>query len=156
MATVVRRTFVSSPERDAYDTWSAIVDLLTVENVEAKDELESVGGVAASIISERAPAESPIIVTCSGPRTRIYCLYDEAAIDGSASNEDTLGFDPLNDGWAISLPCPDEDLDWVQPALANLTDRVTARDMSDGIDAEATSKSESGPLAINADKLLAP
>lgn len=156
MATVVRRTFVSSPGRDAYDTWSAIVGLLTVENVEARDELESIGGVAASIISDRAPAESPIVVTCSGPRTRIYCIYDEEAIDGSTSNEDTLGFDPLNDDWAISLPCPEEDLDWVQPALASLTERVSARVMGKSIDPETASMSESGPLAINTDKLLVP
>lgn len=96
MSTVASRTFRSSPHRDANALWSAIVELLTQgRDGEARQELRAVSGIAASLITDQAPRTVPIIVTCDGPRTRIYCLYDEDAIDGDGANEDTLGFDPL-------------------------------------------------------------
>ena len=67
-------------------------------------------------------------MTCDGPRTRIYCLYDDDAIDGSDANEDPLGFDPLKGDWSVSLPSPADDLSWVQDALKVHSDRITARD----------------------------
>jgi hypothetical protein len=143
MSTVVRRTFASSPARDAHETWIAIVDLLTKACPAAdREELIAVAGTAASTISDQAPRDVPIVVTCDGPRTRIYCLYDEDAVEGSDSNEDVLGFDPLKGDWAISLPCLADDLAWVQSALARDSKRVTARDVSDGLAADAGTKSE--------------
>src|SRR5690606_14003914 len=128
MSSVVRRTFASSPARDAHATWIAIVDLLTQHcPADDCDELMAVAGTAASIISDQAPLDVPIVVTCEGPRTRIYCLYDEDAVEGSDSNESALGFDPLNGDWAISIPCLAEDLDWVSTALAEHSKRITAR-----------------------------
>src|SRR5689334_14330131 len=96
-ATVASRTFRCSPHRAASDTWKAIVELLTQGRAgDARNELEAVGGIVSSIIADRAPKDAAIIVTCEGPRTRVYCIYDEAAIDGSDASEDSLGFDPLN------------------------------------------------------------
>ena len=80
-------------------------------------ELLAVDGLAASIIADQAPKDAAIVVTCDGPRTRIYCLYDDDAIDGSDANEDALGFDPLKGDWRMSLPCLADDLAWVQAAL---------------------------------------
>ena len=88
-------------------TWTAIVDLLTLGSSRARGlELLAVAGVAASIIAEQAPKDAAIVVTCDGPRTRIYCLYDDDAVDGSDANEDALGFDPLQGRLArvASLP----------------------------------------------------
>lgn len=95
MTTVTRRTFRSSPHRDALATWAAISDLLSRTNTGAQQELGSVAGIASSIIADKACENSPILVSCEGPQTRIYCLYDDDAIDGSDANEDVLGFDPL-------------------------------------------------------------
>ena len=96
MTTVASRTFRSTPGRDALATWTAIVDLLTKGQIgAARTELLAVGGVAASVIADQAPKDAAIVVTCDGPRTRIYCLYDDDAIDGGDANEDALGFDPL-------------------------------------------------------------
>lgn len=143
MSTVVRRTFASSPARDAHETWMAIVDFLTKACPTAdREELIAVAGTAASTISDQAPRDVPIVVTCDGPRTRIYCLYDEDAVEGADSNEDVLGFDPLKGDWAISLPCLADDLAWVQSALARDSKRITARDVSDGLAADAGTKSE--------------
>lgn len=134
MTTVVRRVFASTPARDASDTWSAIVALLShAGDARKKAELMSVAGIAASIITDQATLEAPIVVTCDGPRTRIYCLFDEDAVEGSDANEDILGFDPLEGDWSLSLPCLAEDLGWVQNALKTHSKRITARDLADGI-----------------------
>lgn len=129
MTTIASRTFRSTPHRDAMATWRAIVDLLTHGKASAaRTELLAVAGVAASVIADQAPKDAAIVTTCDGPRTRIYCVYDDDAIDGADANEDPFGFDPLNGDWRVSLPCLADDLAWVQAALKKHSDRVTARD----------------------------
>ncbi len=140
MSTVASRAFASSPKRDAGETWAAIVALLTRGNDgPARNDLLAVAGIAACTIADQAPKDHPIVVTCDGPRTRIYCLYDDDAIEGSDANEDPLGFDPLNGDWRVSLPCAKDDLAWVQGALKRHSTRVTARGPDDDISkSEAT------------------
>jgi hypothetical protein len=134
MTTVASRTFRCTPHRSGGETWSAIVALLTRgQESSAAFELRSVSGVATSVIVDRAVASAPIVVTCDGPRTRIRCVYDEDALDDSAADEGPLGFDPLEGDWKVSLPCPVDDLRWVQGALKKLSDRITARDAAEGI-----------------------
>ncbi|MGD9879332.1 MAG: hypothetical protein AB7F22_07965 [Reyranella sp.] len=142
MTTVARRTFRSTPHRDAMQTWHVIVDLLTQGKASAaRTELLAVAGVAASVIADQAPKDVAIVVTCDGPRTRIYCLYDDDAIDSSNANEDPLGFDPLNGDWRVSLPCLVDDLTWVQGALKKHSGRITARDL----DADAAKAADAQP-----------
>jgi len=156
MSSVIARTFVSTPARDAFSTWEAIVDLLTQGTSGAKrTELLSVAGIAASVITEKGPKGAPIVVTCDGPRTRIYCLYDDDAVEGSDANEDVIGFEPLKGDWAVSLPCPADDLDWVAAALAGRSERITARDESKGIVVEAQS-AEAGALELDLEGFLGP
>lgn len=140
MSTVASRTFASSPKRDASETWVAIVALLTRgKDGPARNELLAVAGIAASTIADQAEKDHPIVVTCAGPRTRIYCIYDDDAIEGSDANEEPLGFDPLNGDWRLSLPCAKDDLAWVQSALKKHSTRVTARGPDDDMaKAEAT------------------
>ena len=142
-ATVVKRVVRGSPHRDSVETWDFIVDLLTQGTSGAKrDELLSIAGIASSILTEMAPKDAAIVVECKGPRTRIYCLYDEDAIDGSDANEDALGFDPLEGEWFISLPCPKDDLAWVERALKAKSSRITARDMVSKRGPESTEDSK--------------
>jgi hypothetical protein len=139
MSTVIRRCFGATPARDTHQTWLAVVDMLTRGQVGAiREELLAVAGVAASLIGEQAPLQAPIVATCDGPRTRIYCIYDEDAIEGSDANEEPLGYDPLKGDWALSLPCPSEDLAWVTAALKSHSSRITARDQSEGTSVAAT------------------
>jgi hypothetical protein len=135
VSTVASRTFKSTPERDAAATWRAIVDLLLQGRTGA---VRAVAGVAASIIADKAPEGAAIVVTCDGPRTRIYCVYDEDAVDGSDANEGALGFDPLKGDWQVSLPCETEDLTWVQGALKKHSSRITARDKAAAPSADST------------------
>ncbi len=153
MATVVRRTFRSSPHRNTLSTWAAIVNLLTASNTDARAELESVEGVASSIIGDKACEAAPITVSCDGPQTRIYCLFDDDAIDGSDASEDVLGFDPLNGNWSISLPCDVDDLSWVQTALAEKTTRVTARDKTEKQKQTSVTNESSGALEVDIERL---
>lgn len=134
--TVVARRFVSIPERSASATWSAISQLLAPEpHSAAAAELRSIAGVAASIISREAMT-SPIVVWGAGPRVRIYCLYNNDAIEGDDANETALSFDPTDDDWYMSLPCPAEDLSWIQNTLKSKSKRITARDMETALDSD--------------------
>lgn len=132
MTTIASRIIRSTPHRDAVQTWNVIVELLTksIQN-EAYTEMMAVSGIASSIITDQYPKDAGIIVTCDGPRTRIYCLYNEDAIEGSDAKEDVLGFDPIKGNWQISLPCGTDDLTWVQNALKKQSTRITARDLAD-------------------------
>ena len=155
--TTVRRTFASTPRRDAEETWSAIVDLLTRGAASpARVELLAVAGVAASVIADQAPREAPIVVSCKGPQTRVYCVYDDDALDGSEAREDALGYDPLSGDWTVSLPCGSDDLHWVRRALARNGTRVTARDAADGAAATRAEASDDAPMVIDPKGFLEP
>lgn len=149
MNTVASRTVRSTPQRDAHETWTAIVDLLTHGRTgAARTELMAVAGIAASIIADQAPRDAAIIVTCEGPRTRIYCLYDDNAIDGSDAQEDALGFDPLNGDWHLSLPCLADDLAWVASALKKYSTRITVRDSAETTAASQDSGNTAKAVAL--------
>lgn len=155
MTSVASRVFRSTPHRDTIETWEAIVEMLTRgEDSPAKAELLSVTGIASCIIAEHAPADSAIVVTADGPRTRLYCLYDEDAIDGSGAKEDALGYDPLAGNWAVSLPCPKDDLEWVTRALHGKSKRISARDMSSTIEVPENAASKAQPFNLDVEAFL--
>jgi hypothetical protein len=155
MSTIASRTFKSTPDRDASRTWILIVDLLTQgREGNARNALLAVAGIAASVIADQATKDAAITVTCDGPRTRIYCLYDEDAVEGSDANEDPLGFDPLNGDWRVSLPCVAEDLAWVQNALKKHGDRITARDRDAAPEADGAKAAKAQSLVFDAKGFL--
>lgn len=150
MSTVVARAFASSPHRPADQTWKAIVELLTRgSDGQARNELLAVAGTASSLIADRAPETAAIIVTCDGPRTRIRCVYDEDAIDGTGVNEQMIGFDPLKGDWEVSLPCAADDLTWVQLSLAKQSTRITARDLAEVVKASSEASASSDGFEID-------
>ncbi|MDC0712685.1 hypothetical protein POL68_29760 [Stigmatella sp. ncwal1] len=149
MTTIARRTIRSSPHRTSTETWNTIVDLLAQENQDdARRKLLAITGIASSVIMDQAPGRAPIIVTCDGPRTRIYCLYGEDAIEGAEANEERLGFEPLNGEWMVSLPCQAADLSWVQEELKKYGSRITARDLATGLELEKSSASASAQSMV--------
>lgn len=153
----VRRTIRSIPYRDSVATWRVIVALLTQgKNASAAAELEAVAGIAASVIGDGAARRAPIVVTCDGPRTRVYCTYDEDALDEAESSEEALGFDPLQGDWAVSLPCQTDNLAWVQRALAAASKRITARDAAEGFEVadSAPATTAGNALTLNLEGLL--
>lgn len=156
MTTVISRTIRSVPFRSARDTWQCIVDMLTASGSSAhRGELESVLGIAASIITEKSPEAAPIVVLGGGPRLRIYCLYDESALEADAYNEASLSFSPLEGSWTVSLPCPADDLAWVTEALQRKTLHVTARDEAEGIEVPAA-KAQTSTIELNVGEFMKP
>jgi hypothetical protein len=129
-ATRVRRMFVATPARSASATWRAIVDVVAPEGVAARSELLAVTGVAASLIAAEAWGKTAAVVFGVGPQLRNYCLYGEDAIVGDDANEDGLSWSPTEGDWSMELPCPAEDLAWVQSALAESSDRIRAVDVT--------------------------
>lgn len=136
---VIARRVKAIPERSASEAWAVIVQLLAPQaDSSANKELSAVAGVACSLIADEAMKSAPIVVHGSGPRVRIYCLYDEDAMTGDNANETALTFTATEGDWEMSLPCPVEDLTWVRDALKKHSTRITARDLTSTIDAEQT------------------
>lgn len=133
---VIARRFASIPERTAMATWKAISALLASDSTsDPARELASVAGIASSLITREAMT-TPLVVYGSGPRVRIYCLYNEDAIEGDDANEAPLSFDATAGDWKISLPCPADDLQWVQNSLKAKSTRISARDMTAPVEDE--------------------
>jgi hypothetical protein len=150
MTTVASRTFRSIPHRNASLTWDSIVELLSQgKQSDARKELMSVAGIAASLIADQAPKDAPIIITCDGPRTRIYCSYEEDAVDGSGANENPLGYDPLKGNWCISLPCLPDDLSWIEAALKKQSSRITVRSLETGLNEPAAQSVKTEALVLD-------
>lgn len=151
--TVVARKFISVPERTATATWKAISDLLAPDSGSpAACELASISGIASSLITREAMT-SPIVIYGSGPRVRIYCLYNDDATEGDNANENALAFNATAGDWKMSLPCPNDDLPWVRIALSAKSSRISVRDMEasveddgDAIDSSSNSAAEAVDL----------
>jgi hypothetical protein len=134
MISVVARRIIATPARHASEAWTIMVDLIAPDqNSDARKELDSVAGIAKSLIAEEAFKDAPAVVRGKGPRVRLYCLYGDDAISGEYANETTLATVPTEEGWKLSLPCPTNDLTWVQAALKNKSTRITARDLSEPV-----------------------
>lgn len=155
MSSVVSRTFRSSPHRSGSETWDAIVAMLgRGKATPAVDELNAVKGTAAMLIVEQAFKDAPLIVSCDGPRTRVRCVYDDDALDDSSADENALGFDPLQGDWKVSLPCPTNDLEWVQRALNAKSQRISARDIAEGITWQESGGKSVENVQVNLKELL--
>lgn len=153
---VVSRTVRSVPFRSARDTWERIVDILTAAGgSEHRAGLLSITGIAAAMITEKSTEHAPIVVFGGGPRVRIYCRFDDAALEGDSQNETGLSFNPLEGDWSISLPCPADDLEWVREALSRKTPRVSARDAAEGI-VVALGKAAAASFEVNIGEFMKP
>ena len=129
MTTVARR-ILATPARSEDEAWLTIVNLLAPDSKSnAYAELQSVtgiGGLANCFGSDEKCANCRIRQRRSH---RIYCLYDEDAIVGEDANEQPFSTTPTDAEWRMSLPCPIEDLEWVQKSLGKRSARITARDL---------------------------
>lgn len=152
-ASVIARRIIATPERHASEAWSVMVKLLAPDTgSDAHKELSSVAGIVASLISDEAFKNAPAVMRGKGPRIRLYCLHDEEAISGDNASEAALATVPTEDDWKLSLPCPIDDLSWVQAALKQKSTRITARDLSEPVtddEEESKSDSASNSIAIN-------
>lgn len=150
MSTVARK-FSACPVRTAANTWETITNVIGAGNETVKAELTKVAGIAASIISDGTPAENAITIIGTGPRLRIYCLYEE---DGSIedANESTLHWNLFEGEWEIHFPVEKEDFGWVKKSLNEKGVRFIAYEAGSKA-AENNNTKSSSSLTINLDKL---
>jgi len=154
MGTVARK-ISSIPVRTSGETWKVIVNLISTGSSTARSELESINGIAASIIADEFPKNAPIIVIGAGPRVRIYCLYGEDAITGDDQNESTLATNPTGEDWQLYFPCPADDIEWLKKALGKVTNRAFVYDQEKGLDnQQEDNKKTATKLTINVDNFL--
>ena len=83
-------------------------------------------------------------------------VHGNDAIDVSDANEDVLGFDPLKGDWSISLPCEPDDLGWVQSALQQKSNRITAHEKTEAKKQDTADNSQGATLEIDLEGLLEP
>lgn len=156
--TVLARVVRATPHRSAGEAWEVVVGLLAPNAGDARDELMKVAGVATSLIAAEAPNDDKIVVWGGGPRVRISCIYDDDAIAGDDANETKLPRSPTEGDWSMSLPCPEEDLKWVQAALAKKSTRITARKRGEKLDTDngADEGENASAATINKEAFLRP
>ena len=153
--TVVSRRVVATPARSASAAWDVIVRLVTASGSPARQELQRIEGIASCIIAEESLKADPCVIFGSGPRLRIYCLYAEDAIAGEDANEAALTFTPTEGDWQMSLPCPADDLEWVEKALRERSTHVTAREAGAPVEAEpANAPASAAGAAIDREAFL--
>jgi hypothetical protein len=154
---VIARRVVASPVRTASETWAVITSILAPKQSDGRKELDSVAGVACSLIGEESPAGDPIIVWGNGPRVRVYCLFGEDAITEDGKSEDALATCPTDGDWSMSLPCPEEELSWISNELARLSKRITARKLGDAVpDDDTTSQGTKSTTEIDQEAFFRP
>ena len=149
---VVTRKFSACPVRTAAQTWEAIIDVLSSDNESVRATLCVITGIAASLISEATPQTNPITIIGSGPRLRIYCLYEE---DGSTedANEASLNWNLFDGDWQIYFPVAKSDLKWVAKALNERGSRFKTYEVGTEINAEIQNAFNPSVLSINIEKL---
>lgn len=158
MSTRIRRRVAASPARTPMETWEKICSILAPDSgSEARKELMKVAGEASSTISSEGPMDSPFIAHGSGPRIHIYCVYGEDAVSGEGVEEEPLSSKPTTGDWALSMPVPEEDLEWTKESLKGKSKRVTARASGEAIteSKEAASTVPSG-FSINESEFYKP
>lgn len=128
-ATIVRRRVAATPFRPASETWKVITKIMNPQDDVTKKILDDIGGVLMSLIAGETFRNFPIIVSGVGAQLRIYCLYGDDAITGEDVNESVLAWQPLDGDWAISLPLPKEDREWIENAVTSVSSRIVVRDL---------------------------
>jgi hypothetical protein len=153
--TVVARRVASTPRRTASDTWTRIVEIIAPDaNSAARAELDKAAGVACSAISAEALRDDAFIVTGTGPRVRVYCIFGDDAITGDDVSEDGLQTVPTDGDWTMSIPCPPEDLEWSKAKLASACSRITARAMGEEVASEASTSRTGAAATINVEEFM--
>jgi len=140
----------------ASQTWEKIIALLAPDDKSpARAELMAASGIGASVIASEATAADAIVVHGDGPQIRIYCLFSDDAIVGDGMNEDSLVSVPTVGEWEMSIPCPAEDLDWIQKKLKSCSSRITARAVgSDVLDQTKNLSAKSVEAAVDLEEFL--
>lgn len=154
---VVSRRFTASPVRTAAQTWDMIVNTIASGSEAAKQELKSITGIIASLISDETPSKDAITIIGTGSRLRVYCLFGDDAIEEEA-NEALLLWNLFESDWEIYFPVNEADLSWVTKSLSDKNKKFKTYKVGERINAddeveENQKSSNFKQLSINTDKL---
>jgi hypothetical protein len=155
MSTVLARRVASTPVRTAVETWARIVEIIAPDpESPARKELAKVAGTACASIASEAPKEAPMVIWGSGPRARVYCVFDEDAITQDGLNEDALPRSPTEGDWRMSIPFLAADAAWSGASLAAASGRISARSVDEDVPDEEPLAASATPLSINLAEFL--
>jgi len=159
MSTVYQRTIKASPDRLSSEAWTVICALAAPDPQSlARKDLESVAGLAGTIISARYPLNDGIIIYAGGPRIRFYTIYDESAVSGENAKEDKLPSCPTEGDWKLSFPCGVDDLEWLKKTLEGKSKRFSLRALGETVDEaeekESTENQTQSSCSVNTDAFL--
>lgn len=145
MSTVVVRKVAATPIRTSSEAWDVMVSLLAPDaKSAARAVLHKAAGVACSSIASETLNEHAIVVFGSGPRVRLYCLYDADATSGEDVKENALPEAPTTGDWRMSIPCPDEDFEWCERAIKNCSPYVSVRRAGDDVPDRGAEEASAG------------
>lgn len=154
MATVVKRTIRATPHRTASAAWRLITELLAPDaSSAARGELNKASGVLGQLICSESFTEEPIVIHGGGPRVRLYCIYNDAAVEGDDADERALTTTPTEGDWAMSVPCSDDDFDWVTKELGKHGKRFSARRLGEEV-ADERDQAATQSASINVEAFL--
>src|SRR5450631_545233 len=144
----IRRDFRASPHRTGSETWEAIARLLAPDDKgPARKELMSILGVASQLIATESVKEHPIISSGSGPRVRIYCLYDDDALNADNSKESPLAFDATAKDWKVSIPVEAEDVNWSKAEIKKFSNRISVREKTEAVEGDDEGEEKQHPTS---------
>jgi len=157
----IRRDFRATPFRSGSEAWDAIAKLLAPDaKSPARKELMSVVGVASQLIATESIKKHPIISSGSGPRVRIYCLYDDDALNVDNAKESALAFDATAGDWKVSIPVEADDLSWSKAEIKKVSSRISVREKTEAVEGddenEEKQQSTAGAMAVDLTEFLKP
>lgn len=157
MSTVIVRKIAGSPIRTSSEVWENICELVAPDAASAaRAILAKATGVACSSIASEVIKDKPIVLFGSGPRIRIYGLFDEDAVSGEDINEAALPEVATEDDWRMSIPCLDEDFDWCKRETKVCAPHISVRRLDDDVPDEERDNNSNNTVRINLEEFLKP
>jgi hypothetical protein len=159
MNTVIARRVTATPIRTSSEVWDVIRRLLSPDSKShAGAMLKRAGGVACSAIASEVLKQDAIVVYGTGPRIRVYCLYDDDALSGEDASEGELPKTPTEGDWRLSLPVLDEDFEWsaraVEACAPHISVRRAGEEVPDESESDSSPQENRAGLRINLDRFL--
>lgn len=156
MSTVIARRVTATPIRTSSEAWAVIVKLLAPDaDSPARVVLDRASGVACSSIASEVPKADALVMYGSGPRLRVYCLYDDDAMSGEEASEGELPETPAEGDWRLSIPVLEEDFDWSARAIKVCAPHISVRKAGEDLPEDSDRQTENRAVVrINLDRFL--
>jgi hypothetical protein len=145
----IRRDIASLPARTSKETWRAIVKLISGPDSIDAAQLDAATSVLCSAIADEHCATVPIVVKGSASRLVIYTVHGADAMEVGFA-VDKLSWNPTaTDGWAMTVPCSQEDVEWMSKALKERAPRITVHDVNEKPDTDGESTHKVAEVEID-------